>query len=97
MHELMSRAILASGVDAAVDKGTAAETLVHTVRRLLSVQTPAERLTAAARRGIRLQWVYWPHTSEFAFLQKSGGFVAPDDRHPGPPQKLLQQRALSRA
>src|SRR6185437_14705969 len=26
--------------------------------------------TAAARRGIRLQWVYWPHNSEVAFRRK---------------------------
>jgi DNA-binding response OmpR family regulator len=48
MDEMMSRAILASGVDAAVDKGMATEILVETVARLLRVETPAERLTATS-------------------------------------------------
>ncbi len=35
MDDLMSRAIMASGVDAAIDKGVASEILVDTVKRLL--------------------------------------------------------------
>jgi CheY-like chemotaxis protein len=38
MDDLMSQAIMASGVDAAIDKGMAEEILVDTVQRLLSAE-----------------------------------------------------------
>ena len=39
MDELMSEAIMASGVDAAIDKGMAPEILVDTVKRLMSAES----------------------------------------------------------
>jgi DNA-binding NarL/FixJ family response regulator len=38
MDDVMSQAIMASGVDAAIDKSMAVETLVDTVKRLLNAE-----------------------------------------------------------
>jgi hypothetical protein len=45
MDDLMSQAIMTSGVDAAIDKSLAPEILVDTVQRLLARERP---MTAAS-------------------------------------------------
>ena len=55
MDDLMSQAVMASGVDAAIDKSMAAELLVDTVRRLLNTgpsfsHAPLNRASLASAR-----------------------------------------------